>query len=232
MSPVELPARTLLLFVLSVIGGSTDTISFLALNGLFTAHITGNLVILAAHVVAGDPAVLSYIFAVPVFIGVLWLSSLAARRLERRDIPALRPLMFAELLLLSLFLMLCVSSGAAFESQSALALVTGMCGVAAMAVQTAMVQTSLANAPSTAVMTSNVAQLVVALAELPAGRDPAAADQARQRIARLLPVIMGFVLGCALGAAGDAAWGVWSLAVPTALAALAFALSSSPAVRS
>jgi uncharacterized membrane protein YoaK (UPF0700 family) len=81
-------------------------------------------------------------------------------------------------------------------------------------------------------MTTNVAQLVVALAELPAGRDPAAADQARQRIARLLPVIMGFVLGCALGAAGDAAWGVWSLAVPTTLAALAFALSSSPAVRS
>ena len=107
-----------------------------------------------------------------------------------------------------------------------------MCGVAAMAVQTAMVQISLANAPSTAVMTTNVAQLVVALAELPSGRDRAAAEHARQRIARLLPVIMGFVLGCALGAAGDAAWGLWSLAVPTVLAMLAYLLSSTSAVRS
>lgn len=229
---MDLPARTLLLFVLSLIGGSTDTISFLALNGLFTAHITGNLVILAAHLVAGDPAVLSYISAVPVFVVVLWLSSLAAKRLERRGIGALRPLISLELLLLLTFLILCVSTGPTFNSATALGLTTGMCGVAAMAVQTAMVQISLANAPSTAVMTTNVAQLVVALAELPSGRDRAAAEHARQRIARLLPVIMGFVLGCALGAAGDAAWGLWSLAVPTVLAMLAYLLSSTSAVRS
>jgi hypothetical protein len=42
----------LLPFVLSVIAGSVDVISFLGLGGLFTAHITGNLVILAAHVLA------------------------------------------------------------------------------------------------------------------------------------------------------------------------------------
>ena len=86
ITPVDLPARTLLLFVLSLIGGRQISISFLALNGLFTAHITGNLVVLAAHLVAGDPSVLSYISAVPVFVVVLWLSSLAARRLERREI--------------------------------------------------------------------------------------------------------------------------------------------------
>jgi uncharacterized membrane protein YoaK (UPF0700 family) len=42
--------------VLSVIAGSTDVISFLGLGGLFTAHITGNLVILAAHIAADDAA--------------------------------------------------------------------------------------------------------------------------------------------------------------------------------
>jgi uncharacterized membrane protein YoaK (UPF0700 family) len=41
-------------FVLSVIAGATDSIGFLGLNGLFTAHITGNLVVLAADVVAGS----------------------------------------------------------------------------------------------------------------------------------------------------------------------------------
>jgi uncharacterized membrane protein YoaK (UPF0700 family) len=61
LSVVALP------FVLSLIAGSTDTIGFLSLNGLFTAHITGNLVVLAAHVINGDPAILSYVLAVPVF---------------------------------------------------------------------------------------------------------------------------------------------------------------------
>jgi hypothetical protein len=31
-------------FVLSLIAGSTDMIGFFGLNGLFTAHITGNVV--------------------------------------------------------------------------------------------------------------------------------------------------------------------------------------------
>jgi len=43
----SLSAR-LLPSLLSVIAGTTDVISFLGLGGLFTAHITGNLVILAA----------------------------------------------------------------------------------------------------------------------------------------------------------------------------------------
>jgi uncharacterized membrane protein YoaK (UPF0700 family) len=41
-------------FVLSVIAGSTDIIRFLGLNGLFTAHITGNIVVLAAHIAMSE----------------------------------------------------------------------------------------------------------------------------------------------------------------------------------
>jgi uncharacterized membrane protein YoaK (UPF0700 family) len=35
--------------VLSTTAGATDVISFFALDGLFTAHVTGNLVIRAQH---------------------------------------------------------------------------------------------------------------------------------------------------------------------------------------
>ena len=39
--------------VLSMIAGSADVIGFLGLGGLFTAHITGNLILIAAHIVSG-----------------------------------------------------------------------------------------------------------------------------------------------------------------------------------
>lgn len=67
-------AAKLLPGVLSLIAGSTDVISFLGLGGLFTAHITGNLVILAAHVVAGGEAPLALMISVPIFIVVLALT--------------------------------------------------------------------------------------------------------------------------------------------------------------
>ena len=46
----------LLTFVLSVIAGSVDVIGFLGLGALFIAHVTGNLVILAARAAAGEQA--------------------------------------------------------------------------------------------------------------------------------------------------------------------------------
>src|SRR5258708_39737642 len=54
--------------VLSLTAGSVDAIGFLGLGGLFTAHITGNLVILAAHVVSGGTAPLAPMLSVPVFM--------------------------------------------------------------------------------------------------------------------------------------------------------------------
>ena len=63
--------------VLSVIAGSMDVISFLGLGGLFTAHITGNLVILAAQVATGEPAQVAPMLSVPGFMAALFLARLA-----------------------------------------------------------------------------------------------------------------------------------------------------------
>ena len=221
------PPSRALPFVLSLIAGSTDTISFLGLNGLFTAHITGNVVILAAHLITGDPAIVSYILAVPVFMLVLLLSSLFANDLERSGVATLRLLLSLQLLLLVGFLVLGMVYRAVVNS--ALAVVTGMLGVAAMAMQTALVQISLKGTPSTGVMTTNVTHFVVALGELLARRDLSAAEKARKRMLHILPVLAGFVLGCALGAASEEAWGLRSLGLPTALALLAVMLTRLPA---
>lgn len=220
----DLPARVLP-FVLSLIAGSTDTISFLGLNGLFTAHITGNVVILAAHLITGDPAIVSYILAVPVFMLVLLAASLFANELERSGVATLRPLLSLQLLLLVGFLVLSVVYGVRYGVNSAVAVVTGMIGVGAMAVQAALVQISLKGTPSTGVMTTNVTHFVVALAELLARRDVSTAEKARKRMLHILPVISGFGLGCALGAASEEAWGLRSLGLPSAVALLAVMLS-------
>src|SRR6202035_850675 len=99
-------------FVLSLIAGSTDIIGFLGLNGLFTAHITGNLVVLAAHVVAGDPTIFSYVLSVPVFMIMLFLTRLFAGGLEQAGVSTLRPLLLLQLSFLAVFLSLCVVAGA------------------------------------------------------------------------------------------------------------------------
>ena len=211
-------------FVLSLIAGSTDTIGFLGLNGLFTAHITGNLAVLAAHIVAGDPTIFSYVLSVPVFMMMLFLTRLLAGGLEQAGVPTLQPLLLLQLFFLVAFLSICVAAGPWRDADATLAVIAGMCGVAAMAVQNALVQISLTKTPTTAVMTTNVTHFMLDLGEVVVGRDPAQVVQARARAMHTLPVIVGFTIGCVLGAAFEAAAGLLSLALPTALALLAFTM--------
>jgi len=211
-------------FVLSLIAGATDVIGFLGLSGLFTAHITGNLVVLAAHIVAGDPTIFSYVLSVPVFMMVLLLTRLLAGRLEQTGLSTLQPLLLLQLFFLVAFLSICVAAGPWRDANAILAVIAGMFGVAAMAVQNALVQIALTNTPTTAAMTTNVTHFMLDLGEVLVGRDDARVSQARARAMHTLPVIVGFAVGCVFGAAFEAAAGLRSLALPTALALLAFAM--------
>jgi hypothetical protein len=58
-------AVQVVLILQSVTAGSVDVIGFLGLDGLFIAHITGDLVILAAHIAANDEARLANIISFP-----------------------------------------------------------------------------------------------------------------------------------------------------------------------
>jgi uncharacterized membrane protein YoaK (UPF0700 family) len=89
-------ARKVLPTVLSLIAGSVDVISFVGLGGLFTAHITGNLVILAAHVVSGGDAPLAVMLSVPVFMVVLVLTRLLAAGLGAIGLASLWPLLLLQ----------------------------------------------------------------------------------------------------------------------------------------
>jgi uncharacterized membrane protein YoaK (UPF0700 family) len=63
--------------VLSTTAGATNVVSFLALGGLFTAHITGNLVVLAAHYITDKFGQIGPLLSVPMFVGVPGLVTFA-----------------------------------------------------------------------------------------------------------------------------------------------------------
>jgi uncharacterized membrane protein YoaK (UPF0700 family) len=218
-------AAKLLPAVLSVIAGSCDVIGFLGLGGLFTAHVTGNLVILAAHMVSGEAAQVAPMLSVPVFMVMLGLTRLVAAGCDSVGLAPLRPLLLLQFLLLAGFLALGVAAGPHVDPNAAHAILAGMLGVSAMAVQNALVPLALKGVPTTAVMTTNITRFTVDLGELLLGRDAGEVERARHRAKQTGAAIAGFVVGCALGGAGEAAVGLWSLALPVALALVALGLA-------
>ena len=211
---------------LSVIAGSVDVIGFLGLGGLFIAHITGNLVVLAAHLVTGRSASLAAILSVPVFTVVLGLTRLAAAGLEETGNCPLQPLLALELVLLVSFLTVWVAAGSGFDPDTPTGIVAGMLGVSAMAVQNALVRL-LVGAPATSVMTTDITIFVMDVGAILFRRDPDEVAYARSRARHTWPAIVGFTAGCSLGALLEAVAGPWSLALPIGFALLALALGFS-----
>jgi uncharacterized membrane protein YoaK (UPF0700 family) len=220
-----LRAGWLLPVVLSTTAGAVDVIGFLALGGLFTAHITGNLCILAAHYVTGGFSEVGPLLSVPVFVAVLGAASAAAGAIEKAGGSSRRALLVLQASLLAGCLGLGVWFGPFPDADHPLAVLVGMLGVAAMATQNTLVKFALEGSPSTAVMTTNITELPLDLMALARGR--AAPDdlaRARRRAGVTFLCVLGFVAGCAAGAALEVPFALGALALPVALAAVAIPL--------
>jgi len=102
--------------------------------------------------------------------------------------------------------------------------VAAMLGVCAMAAQNALVRIALDGAPATAVLTTNITLLTMDLGEMLLGRCAIRVAKARGRARHTRSAIAGFLLGCILGAACDAAFGLRSLVLPTSFAFAALVL--------
>jgi uncharacterized membrane protein YoaK (UPF0700 family) len=216
---------SLLPAILSTTAGAVDVIGFLALGGLFTAHITGNVVIVAAHYVTGGFSQIGPLLAVPVFMVVIGLVTLASSAIARAGSYPLRPLLLLQTALLAGFLALGVGFGRFPDADSSMAVLAGMLGVAAMATQNVLGKLALKGAPSTAVMTTNITQLTVDLATLARSRgDAEELAKVRRRARVAFACVIGFIGGCAAGAALEVKFGFWALTLPVVLSALAVAL--------
>jgi uncharacterized membrane protein YoaK (UPF0700 family) len=203
--------------VLALLAGVTDVTSWILLGGLFTAHVTGNLVLVAADVVTGSPPRLAAVLALPVFVVTTIAATVVARRLAGRDARTEHLLLGAQALLLVAAAALSFTGHASADPQGGLALAIGLCAVCAMATQNAYLHLASPKAPSTAVMTGNLVVATIAALDLLASRGRSAPALAHWK--DTWPLLAGFVGGCLVGAVASTALGDHAAVVPAALAA-------------
>jgi uncharacterized membrane protein YoaK (UPF0700 family) len=212
--------------LLSVIAGMVDLTGFLSLGNLFTAHITGNLVVIGALVVRGGRINPAQILAIPIFMIAVAATWLIAKASGRRGSSLMRLLLVIQLLLITCVLIFSVITKPSLDPHGLMATIAAMIAVSAMACQFALLRLTLPVAPSTAVMTGNLTNGVLSLLNVisPMQRSTAS-DTARLRAS--LHLLIGFFGGCVMAAAGVTYLGEWAWSFPVVLAGVALALPCS-----
>jgi uncharacterized membrane protein YoaK (UPF0700 family) len=205
--------------LLSFNGGFVDTAGFLGLQGLFTAHVTGNFVTLAAALVLGTHGVVAKLIALPEFVLVVALARIAGTALRAKGKSALPILLVAKVCFLLAFFVLAVSFGPFPDSDAPVALLTGFAGIAGMAIQNAVQRVHFASIPPTTLMTGNTTQAVLDAVDLIGGTAGDNAPAVRTRFTRMLRGIICFALGCAVAALLYYWIGFWCLALPVVVGA-------------
>jgi len=206
--------------LLSVIAGMVDLIGFFTLGNIFTAHITGNLVLAAASAVRGGPLNLAQALAIPVFMVAVAASWLIAQASNKHGPALARLLLQVQFLLLAAVLIFSVLTRPSADPHGLTAGVAVMIAVSAMACQYALLRLALPKVVSTAVMTGNLTNAVLALMEVLSKRPSLTAADAEQ-LTRSLYLLVGFVVGCLAAAAAVSLVAEWAWSLPVALSALA-----------
>lgn len=200
--------------------GYVDTAGFLALNGLFTAHVTGNFVTLGAALVHGTTGAFAKLLALPLFCVVVVLTRLFAASQAAAD-TAMSRLMCAKVLLLAAAAYVLVAHGPFSDSDTPVAVMAGMLLVAAMGIQNAIQRMHLGSAPPSTLMTGTTTQVMIDLADLCKGVTGEARTAAVGRLRKMLPALAAFATGCAIAALLYWASLMWCFLVPPVVAALA-----------
>jgi uncharacterized membrane protein YoaK (UPF0700 family) len=207
--------------LLSLNGGFIDTAGFLALHGLFTAHVTGNFVTFGAAVALGRSGIAAKLLALPVFCAVIIATRLVSYRLRSAGLPVLRTMLGLKLILLILGAALAIHYGPFLTGDSWSELITGMVLVSAMAIQNAAHRIHLASAPPTTLMTGTTTQIMIDLADLLHGAPDEVRLAAKGRLIRMSLSVGSFAIGCGLAAVGYIFAGMWCFVVPPVLAFVA-----------
>jgi uncharacterized membrane protein YoaK (UPF0700 family) len=219
----EVPMRISVPALLTLNGGYTDTAGFLVLQGLFTAHVTGNFSTLGASLVHGTSGAAAKILALPVFCVVIFLVRYFSNSVAFKGGSAINTLVAVKASLFTLAAALAVIYGPFADGDALTAIVTGMALVAGMAIQNAAHRIFFEKSPPGTVMTGTTSQLMMDLSDLAQADVPAELRAlARIRCAALLKTVGIFVFGCAVAALMYARFDRLALLVPPLISITAF----------
>ncbi|WP_424812994.1 YoaK family protein [Roseococcus sp. YIM B11640] len=193
--------------LLAGIAGFVDTATFVALHGVFAAHVTGNFVLIGAALALGTGGLIAKLATFPVFMISVVLTRHMARRWER---PA-RKLLTAKLVLLAAFWLGTCYFGPFEQADSPELILVASLAVAAMAVQNGMMRIAFPSATPTTIMTGNTTGAMIDTADWMVGR---LAPEGLGRLRRVGLVLLGFAGGCAAGAAALTWVGPMGLVLP------------------
>jgi uncharacterized membrane protein YoaK (UPF0700 family) len=206
--------------LLSVIAGMVDLIGFLTLGHIFTAHITGNLVAVAAVLARREPLNPAQALAIPVFILAVAAVWLLAKVSGRRGPRLARLLLLVQFLLLAGVLIFSVLTHPSANPHGLMAGIAIMIAVCAMACQFALLRLAVPGAVSTAVMTGNLTNTVLSLLDTLSPTQPLMEGDT-ERLKRSLSLLMGFLVGCVVAAAAVSLLKDWAWSFPVVLAGIA-----------
>ena len=212
---------------LSLTGGYVDTAGFLALQGLFTAHVAGNFVTFGATIAMGASGGTAKLLALPVFCAVVVLVRLLGGLLGHMRLPVLGRLLGLEFILLCSAAAMAVSFGPFTGGEGWRAVSTGMTLVSAMAIQNALHRIHLGTAPPTTLMTGTTTQIMIDLADILRGVPPGASAAIHTRLLSMTASVTAFAAGCGAAAGLFALFGMRCFAVPPAVVLFALVMHAS-----
>ncbi|OAJ61686.1 hypothetical protein A6V36_23320 [Paraburkholderia ginsengiterrae] len=202
--------------ILAAIAGFVDTLSFVALFGLFTAHVTGNFVLIGAGIAGFGRGVLLKLIVFPAFIGGVVVSAMLIRSLsEQHARHGARLLHAVQAVLMFGYCLAGVWATPISQPESLSVTVAGIVGAFAMGMQNAHPKLIKRSSVPSTVMTGNVTQAILDVVDmLSAGTTESMRATARARFATMMPAIVAFAIGAAVGALGYRYAGFWALIAP------------------
>ncbi len=207
--------------LLSLTAGYVDTAGFLGLQGLFTAHVTGNFVTFGAALADGTAGIIPKLAALPFFCLSVFVARLAGRGLETAGKSPLKPLLTAQFLLLCAGLVQAVAHGPFLDGDALPALAMGMTLVLAMAIQNAIHRGYMSKMPPTTLMTGTMTQIMIDIADLLYGSGEKERDVAKDRMRRMGINVLVFACGCGAAAGATILDASWCFLLPPVLIAIA-----------
>lgn len=197
---------------LGFLAGYVDTLGFLALFGLFTAHVTGNFILIGASLAdPGRDSILLKLLAFPAFIAGVAIARVLIVLVEKRGGTALRPALSLQLVLLLGFMGCGLAATPMGHAAGPLGMAAGLLGAAAMGVHSATSRLLLGHLAPTSMMTGNVTQIVIDLVDAIRGADD---PGLKARCAKFIWPLAAFAAGCIAAAFAFHRFGFAALVLP------------------